>query len=161
MRIFETKNKNGFTLIELLVVMAIIGLLASVVLVSLNSSRAKSRDAKRLADMKQMATAMELYFNTNNNYPTQAAAAVITGTTVPNGLAPTFVGKVPTSPLPADGTCTLSGTSTGGVTVGATGNNSYIYTSANGSTYTINFCLGATTGNFVAGNHIVSPAGIQ
>jgi prepilin-type N-terminal cleavage/methylation domain-containing protein len=56
-------NQKGFTLIELLVVIAIIGLLASVVLLALNSARAKSRDAKRVADVRQFSSAMELYFN--------------------------------------------------------------------------------------------------
>lgn len=64
------KNKDsGFTLIELLVVISIIGLLASVVLVSLNSARAKGRNVKRLADMKQLQTALDLYYDKNNKYP--------------------------------------------------------------------------------------------
>ncbi|HEV8601650.1 MAG TPA: prepilin-type N-terminal cleavage/methylation domain-containing protein, partial [Patescibacteria group bacterium] len=49
----KTKHSKGFTLIELLVVISIIGLLASVTLVSLNSARAKARDAKRVGDLKQ------------------------------------------------------------------------------------------------------------
>ncbi|HTR18704.1 MAG TPA: prepilin-type N-terminal cleavage/methylation domain-containing protein [Candidatus Paceibacterota bacterium] len=53
-------DSNGFTLIELLVVVAIIGLLASIILVSLTTARAKGRDARRLADLKEMANAMEL-----------------------------------------------------------------------------------------------------
>ncbi len=54
---------SGFTLIELLVVIAIIGLLASIVLASLNSARQKSRDARRIADVKQLQLALELYYD--------------------------------------------------------------------------------------------------
>lgn len=53
---------GGFTLIELLVVVSIIGLLASVVMTSLNSARAKARDARRRADTTQVRTALELYY---------------------------------------------------------------------------------------------------
>ena len=51
---------RGFTLIELLVVITIIGLLSTVVLASLGSARAKSRDARRLSDLKQIATTIAL-----------------------------------------------------------------------------------------------------
>lgn len=63
------KNKRGFTLVELLVVIAIIGLLASIVLVSVNSARTKARDSKRISDIKQLMTALELYYDTNGHYP--------------------------------------------------------------------------------------------
>ncbi len=63
-------NKNrGFTLIELLVVISIIGLLSSIVLTSVNSARAKARDARRIADLKQIQLALELYYADNNAYP--------------------------------------------------------------------------------------------
>ncbi len=57
------QSKRGFTLIELLVVIAIIGLLASVVLVSLNSTRKKARDTKRVADIDQIYKALNLYYD--------------------------------------------------------------------------------------------------
>jgi len=62
-------NKNkGFTLIELLVVIAVIGILAAVILASLNSARAKARDARRRADLRQIAVALELYRDTYGTY---------------------------------------------------------------------------------------------
>lgn len=63
-------HKNqGFTLIELLVVIAIIGVLASVVLASLNSARTKARDARRLADLNQIGLALEFYLDNGVKYP--------------------------------------------------------------------------------------------
>lgn len=70
MKEFMKENKKGFTLIELLVVIAIIGLLASIVLVSLKSVRAKARDARRAADFHQIVTALEIYLDNNGDYPT-------------------------------------------------------------------------------------------
>jgi prepilin-type N-terminal cleavage/methylation domain-containing protein len=60
--------RRGFTLIELLVVIAIIGILSAVVLVSLNSARAKGTDAAIKSELANMRTAAELYYHTNNNY---------------------------------------------------------------------------------------------
>ena len=77
MKIFK-RRKAGFTLIELLVVVAIIGLLASIVVVALNTTRGAARDAKRRADMRGLQTAMELcYLNgtcggASDQYPVYA-----------------------------------------------------------------------------------------
>lgn len=62
-KFFQSKAKAGFTLIELLVVIAIIGVLASIVLASLNTARQKSRDARRITDIKQIQLALELYYD--------------------------------------------------------------------------------------------------
>lgn len=64
---------RGFTLIELLVVIAIIGILSSVVLVSLNSARNKGNFAKVQAQAVQVRTAAENYFSSNNSYGTATA----------------------------------------------------------------------------------------
>ncbi len=63
------KKKSGFTLLELLVVIAIIGLFAAITVVSLSSSRKRSRDAKRIADLSAIQQALELYYNSKNRYP--------------------------------------------------------------------------------------------
>ncbi len=138
-------------MIELLVVIAIIGLLASVVLLALNSARAKSRDAKRLADIRQLDTALELYYNDQGGYP-------ITANFTQAGMA-SYLSQLPTAPTPPDGTCTAA-------------QNTYTYTGAAttytgttgttvGGTYTLTFCLGAQTGGFAAGTHTASQTGIQ
>ncbi len=62
-------QKSGFTLIELLVVIAIIGMLSSIVFASLNTARQKGRDAKRVSELRQIKTALELYFDKNDAYP--------------------------------------------------------------------------------------------
>lgn len=59
---------RGFTLIELLVVVAIIGMLASVALGSLNVARAKARDASIRSHVRQMATMMGLQFSDTGSY---------------------------------------------------------------------------------------------
>ncbi len=62
-------QKSGFTLVELLVVISIIALLSSVVFASINSARAKARDASRATTIHAIQTALEFYYDTYNAYP--------------------------------------------------------------------------------------------
>jgi general secretion pathway protein G len=87
----KTRAQKGFTLIELLVVIAIIGLLSSVVLASLNSARKKGRDARRLSDLKQLQTALELSNDANNGYPAALSVATI--------VTPGYMSTLPADPL--------------------------------------------------------------
>jgi len=82
-------NKKGFTLIELLVVIAIIGILASIVLVSLGGARSKARDARRESDIRQIATAMEMYYSDHEAYLDDDATPTSIGT---------YMDSVPTDP---------------------------------------------------------------
>jgi len=89
----NTRTARGFTLIELLVVIAIIGILSSVVLASLNGARKKGRDARRIADMKQIQLALELYYDSNaSEYPLGVGAAGLAL------LAPTYISTIPLDP---------------------------------------------------------------
>lgn len=139
------KQQKGFTLIELLVVIAIIGLLSTLAVVSLNNARSKSRDAKRISDIKQMQTALELYYNDAGGYPVTGSFSTTTPMTY-GGT--TYMALVPGAPTPEDGACT-------------SGENQYTYTSGGTSTYSITFCLGGSTGGLDAGTHTASEGGIQ
>src|SRR6185436_11800380 len=105
MRNLFNRKDRGFTLIELLVVIAIIGILAAVVLVSLNSARAKSRDARRLADVRQVMTALELYYNDNGGYPASTGANEAQKPDPAAGTAPnifsSYLANYPNYPLPS------------------------------------------------------------
>lgn len=64
-----TCHPPGFTLIELLVVMVILGILGSFVFANVFNGLPKARDAQRKSDLKQLQTALQLYYQDNNTYP--------------------------------------------------------------------------------------------
>jgi prepilin-type N-terminal cleavage/methylation domain-containing protein len=126
----KLRKSSGFTLIELLVVIAIIGILAAVVLVSLNSARAKSRDARRVSDMHQIQTALELFYNDCGQYPSTLTTGANNGCTgVTFG---TYMTSIPTNPSG----CTVAGGATNAGSATAYG---YSYNVPVNS-YTLFFC---------------------
>lgn len=72
-------ERRGFTLIELLVVIAIIGTLASVVLASLSTARAKARDSAKASQMIELKQALELYYADYGQYPSTGSLNTVYG----------------------------------------------------------------------------------
>ncbi len=81
----KKKNQKGFTLIELLVVIAIIGILSSVVLVGISSTRTKAKDTRIVSDMTQIRNGGESYYHENSTYATYVPDAALTGDITTNG----------------------------------------------------------------------------
>ena len=93
---------KGFTLVELLIVIAIIGILATVVIVSLASSRGRARDTRRMADLATIRTALELYRDMNGNYPTVTGWAYSTNNAAWQSLQSQlsqFLSSLPVDPI--------------------------------------------------------------
>ena len=85
-----------FFIIIYLVVIAIIGVLATLLLLQLGVARQRARDAKRIADVNQVRTAIELYYDDNGQYPQQATYLGLGG-----DLAPKYLTLLPLDPLNA------------------------------------------------------------
>ncbi|MEK7576715.1 MAG: prepilin-type N-terminal cleavage/methylation domain-containing protein [Patescibacteria group bacterium] len=106
-------RNRGFTLIELLVVIAIIGILASIVLASVRTVRAKGRDAKRIGDMKQITNALNLYYFDKGVYPPASSDGApcnpgfwdcshLGGSFIPELVTYGYMPQVPVDPLNTD-----------------------------------------------------------
>lgn len=153
---------RGFTLIELLVVIAIIGVLSTLAVYSTNLARLKSRDAKRITDISQTQTALELYFADNQGYPVVAASVILGGasaqtlsgaglTAAGGASGTTYMGQVPANITPGGADYSYR----------STNNDGSACTSGACPSYVINFTLEDITGRLAAGTHTANPAGIQ
>ncbi len=142
-------RKAGFTLIELLVVIAIIAMLSTLSVVSLNSARRKSRDTRRLADIRQVQTALEMYAGNKSDgkYPIVNTATNIDNLCLSSdsdfasscaGLI--FMKKIPSDPLPSS--------------------NHYVY-SSDGISYNVNYWLEGQINEIGPGMATATPGSIQ
>jgi type II secretory pathway pseudopilin PulG len=139
---YRYRASLAFTLVEFLVILVMIGILASLVISAVNGGRLKSRDARRVADIKQMQTALELYFSDEQLYP-QTWVANQPLVSVDNHM---FMDKRPSNPKPWDeGAC------------GGRGGD-YVYTALGNpaTNYTISYCLGKNVDAVAAGQQTVS-----
>ena len=103
-------SSKGFTLVELLVVIAIIGVLATLILLQLGAARQKARDAKRVADVNQVRSAEELFFDDNGRYSNNNTGAVLTADLVTGR----YLTLLPRDPLTPIASCTdYGGAATG------------------------------------------------
>lgn len=99
------KFKKGFTLIELMVVVLIVGLLSGLIVVNVNNSRISARDARRIADLDTIRTAIEMYASVNKGkYPTVAGAvySIPTSTqwiSTDPPLVPNYIPVLPADPI--------------------------------------------------------------
>jgi len=114
--LFKTKRQS-FTLIELLVVIAIIGILSTIVMISVGNARSKANDAKRKADLDTLKKALESYYLDNGEYPkevwcdsskgscnnicTSCASGNDwhTNSKIYEALVPDYLGKLPVDPV--------------------------------------------------------------
>lgn len=122
--------------------------MATVSIIALSNARAKSRDAKRAGNVKQVQTALELFFNDKGRYPTNEewASGQLFSTT--SGATTTYMQIIPSAPTPADGACDSS-------------SNVFSYNQTeNGSSYNLSFCLGGRTGILLSGDKCATPGGI-
>lgn len=104
---FRIKNySKGFTLIELLIVIAIIGVLATLLMVNFVGVRQRARDAQRKSDLRQIQSALELYRSDQGSYPTTLPACA--GSLTAGGN--TYMQTIPCDPLGGGYTFTSNGT---------------------------------------------------
>ena len=141
-------SNKGITLVQWLVFAGVLALVILIAVWAASVSRAKSRDAIRMADIKQIQSGLELFYNNNKAYSTAPAEGLLLGTTSTNCLDETgfksgcsgtvYLGYIPAAPEPADKKCSAA-------------DNLYRYYSPDGSNYVITFCLGRQFGSISPG----------
>ena len=150
---FYSMKKGGFTLIEILVVVAIISILVGSVLVGLGPAQRQGRDTRRIADLRQIQNALELYFAKCGYYPGTAQStatcgayqAVSTWGDLTTALTGSSLGVSQIPNDPTSGKNYVYGSDGTGYVLGATledPNNPVLQRSVKGTNYSVT-CSGA------------------
>jgi hypothetical protein len=148
-------------MIEILVVGAIVTVALAIAAVAVRGARLEKRDAIRLANIKEVTVALELFLTDVSHYPEgdkvvlgQGSARALCGGAQPGWKAAcsndefAYLSYVPPAPFPADGACTDA-------------QNTYVYTQTSPTTYGLTFCLGAGVGDVRSGAHTADGNGIR
>ena len=136
---------SGFTVLELAIVIIIMTTLSTLIFVSLNATRQNNRNSKRVSDIKEMQTALAMYYRDWGAYP--LTGLVTAGVNFASGTV-TYLSPWPSNPTPrTDGTCP---------------SDDYNYTAVAdatnpGASYTIRFCLSAATADIGPGTNYAIP----
>lgn len=93
------KNNKGFTLVELLITLAIIGILSSIIMVSLQGQRLRARDAKRRMDFDALKKSLELYYTSNNHYPDHGSHICIEADATFQSELEDYISYIPEDPI--------------------------------------------------------------
>lgn len=94
-------HAKGFTLIELLIVIVIIGILSTFVISNFIGIRERARDAQRKTDLRQIQTALQLYYSDEGYFP-EAAEMATCATPLSagqNGSGALYMKEIPCDPL--------------------------------------------------------------
>ncbi len=135
-------NKSGFTLIELMVVVAIIGIIGSLIVISLDFLRVSSRDIKRLSDINEIRSALNIFYMKHQYYP----SFITPGSIFQEGSI-LYMNTIPMNPLPRnDNGCP---------------DKDYDYAQTlGGISYTLSFCLAHSVDSITGGSKLAIPEGI-
>ncbi|MEI7620483.1 MAG: FISUMP domain-containing protein [Candidatus Falkowbacteria bacterium] len=134
------KKIKGFTLMELIIVISIIGIIITLSIISLGGIRRDTNDTKKISDIKQIQSALELYRANEGHYPETLTPGqpLISSST-------NYMVTIPSN----------SETNSSDTCVGT----NYTYTKKDNG-YTLDFCLNKASGNLDAGPKCATPSGI-
>jgi general secretion pathway protein G len=142
----KIQDKSGFTFVEVMVVVAIIGVLAALVTSAIQYVRVSGRDARRVSDISQIRSALNLYYSRYSQYPTEITPGqqfAVNNTT--------YLDIVPSNPQPYGDHVECSDSAI----------DNYDYTQRNGGlSYTLTFCLGYKQDDIQAGLNVAVPEAI-